>query len=163
MGRMKELAMDIEEVNQAVEEVKALIPDNRGEVDAREVERIAQAHGLEYDKFLCHMVWLEFRNEGSPYFPAEFFPITKRLETMIDEAGKYEDGETGMVRCMEMYCLDKGISKTLGDKALELWWTRSAQEAGIPMSVIKGKTKLTDHFSQEYIDFQANKKTKGSQ
>lgn len=29
---------------------------------------------------------------------------------------------------------------------------RSALEAGIPESVFDGKTKLRDHFSQEYID-----------
>lgn len=31
---------------------------------------------------------------------------------------------------------------------------RAALEAGIPASVIDGKTKLTDHFSREYIDSQ---------
>jgi hypothetical protein len=30
-----------------------------------------------------------------------------------------------------------------------------ALDAGIPLSVIKGETKLTDHFSREYIDHQA--------
>lgn len=29
---------------------------------------------------------------------------------------------------------------------------------GIPRSVVEGKTKLTDHFSIEYIDFKCNKK-----
>jgi hypothetical protein len=31
---------------------------------------------------------------------------------------------------------------------------QSALDAGIPLSVIQGKTKLTDHFSREYIDMQ---------
>lgn len=30
----------------------------------------------------------------------------------------------------------------------------SALDAGIPLSVVMGKTKLTDHFSREYIDAQ---------
>jgi len=34
---------------------------------------------------------------------------------------------------------------------------QAALAAGIPLSVIEGKTKLRDHFSQEYIDF--NKET----
>lgn len=31
---------------------------------------------------------------------------------------------------------------------------RGALDAGIPLSVIRGQTKLTDHFSREYIDAQ---------
>lgn len=31
------------------------------------------------------------------------------------------------------------------------WFVQSALQAGIPHSVIEGKTKLTDHFSPEYI------------
>lgn len=34
---------------------------------------------------------------------------------------------------------------------------QSALDAGIPLSVIEGKTKLTDHFSQEYIDSQCGR------
>ena len=37
---------------------------------------------------------------------------------------------------------------------------QSALDAGIPLSVIEGKTKLTDHFSQEYIYLQCNKQNK---
>lgn len=33
-----------------------------------------------------------------------------------------------------------------------------ALAAGIPLSVIEGKTKLTDHFSKEYINFRRGKK-----
>ena len=36
--------------------------------------------------------------------------------------------------------------------------SQSALNAGIPFSVVQGKTKLTDHFSQDYIDFKRNKK-----
>jgi len=32
--------------------------------------------------------------------------------------------------------------------------------AGIPMSVIQGKTKLTDHFSENYINYKCNREDK---
>ena len=35
-------------------------------------------------------------------------------------------------------------------------WEAAALAAGIPMSVIRGETKLSDHFSKEYIDHMAN-------
>jgi len=34
---------------------------------------------------------------------------------------------------------------------------QSALDAGIPLSVIEGKTNLRDHFSQEYIDWMAGR------
>ena len=37
-------------------------------------------------------------------------------------------------------------------------WKADANYAGIPWSVIQGKTKLSDHFSQEYIDVMCGKK-----
>ena len=37
------------------------------------------------------------------------------------------------------------------------WSNRLALEAGIPLSVIEGKTRLRDHFSQEYIDAQCGR------
>lgn len=39
----------------------------------------------------------------------------------------------------------------------EKWMHQSAIDAGIPLSVIEGKTNLTDHFSQAYIDFKRNR------
>lgn len=36
---------------------------------------------------------------------------------------------------------------------------QAALKAGIPLSVIEGKTKLSDHFSKEYIDFKRNKES----
>jgi hypothetical protein len=37
----------------------------------------------------------------------------------------------------------------------------SAVAAGIPLSVIDGKTKLSDHFSRETIDLMCNRKPQG--
>lgn len=35
---------------------------------------------------------------------------------------------------------------------IDEWNKQSALDAGIPLSVIEGKTKLSDHFSQDYIN-----------
>lgn len=59
----------------------------------------------------------------------------KNTEVQVDESGQY---------CEPCY--------------LE-WAKQGALAAGIPLSVIEGKTKLTDHFSQEYIDAQCGKKS----
>jgi hypothetical protein len=37
---------------------------------------------------------------------------------------------------------------------IEAWAKQSALDAGIPLSVIEGKTKLSDHFSEDYINAQ---------
>jgi hypothetical protein len=34
-----------------------------------------------------------------------------------------------------------------------------AIQAGIPRSVVAGKTKLSDHFSEDYINWKCNKET----
>lgn len=34
---------------------------------------------------------------------------------------------------------------------------RGALDAGIPLSVIEGKTKLNDHFSENYINYKCNR------
>jgi hypothetical protein len=34
---------------------------------------------------------------------------------------------------------------------------QSALDAGIPLSVIEGKTKLSDHFSKEYIEYRCGR------
>jgi hypothetical protein len=78
------------------------------------------------------------------------------LNEMIKGAGDLEDGEVGMGDCMLQYCIDNQIDQSLGVKALNLWTEREAQAAGIPLSVIRGKTKLSDHFSKEFIENQCN-------
>lgn len=74
------------------------------------------------------------------------------LEKIIKDAGDNEDGETGMSRCIDYYCKEQGIPLEIGEQAYQHWARREALAAGIPLSVIEGKTKLTDHFSKEYID-----------
>jgi hypothetical protein len=50
-----------------------------------------------------------------------------------------------------------GLSEEIADRMEQISNTLSAMSAGIPLSVILGKTKLRDHFSQDYIDFMCNR------
>lgn len=62
----------------------------------------------------------------------EVCEVCKKTEaTYSDDSGEYCDA-----------CIDE-IHK------------QGALDAGIPLSVIEGKTKLTDHFSPDYIESQA--------
>ena len=61
-----------------------------------------------------------------------------------------------MNRCEECRAdFDEGVINEAGVLCEPCWdksQVQSALDAGIPLSVILGKTKLRDHFSQEYID-----------
>ena len=82
------------------------------------------------------------------------------IEKIIKEASSNCDEETGLHICIARYCEENGIDdEDIQDDAYQLSFKRSALEAGIPLSVIEGKTTLRDHFSQEYIDFKCNKKS----
>lgn len=73
---------------------------------------------------------------------------------------EYADGETTVFECIEAYCLDHGYSEVIMDAAYAKEIRSSALAAGIPASVIDGKTDLKDHFSQDYINYKCNKETK---
>ena len=47
--------------------------------------------------------------------------------------------------------------ETCEEEWTEETWEAAALDAGIPLSVIRGEAKLTDKFSQEYIDFKIGK------
>jgi len=68
----------------------------------------------------------------------------------------YEDGETGVDRCIDLFCDQQGVSDQLRERAKWEAFKRGALGAGIPLSVIEGKTKLCDHFSPDYIRFQTS-------
>lgn len=55
----------------------------------------------------------------------------------------------------EMRC--DGENDPICEACYQKWFVRSALEAGIPLSVIEGKTKLSDHWSQAYIDYKCGK------
>lgn len=68
------------------------------------------------------------------------------------------DGETSTDSLIETYGKDNNISDEIIEGIQKRAFTEAALDAGIPLSVIEGKTKLSDHFSKEYIDFQKNPK-----
>jgi hypothetical protein len=74
------------------------------------------------------------------------------IKTIIELAVDVEDGETGTGRCIEQVC------KELREAAQREAFKQSALDAGIPLSVIEGRTKLSDHFSEDYIDFKCDPK-----
>jgi hypothetical protein len=77
---------------------------------------------------------------------------------IINGAIEFEDGETGMLQCIELYCEENGISPDTAEMVQDLWFETEAVNNGIPRDVARCKAKLTDFFSREYIDFKTNKK-----
>lgn len=75
------------------------------------------------------------------------------LNEIISLAADLEDGETGTDRCIELVC------EKLCEEAQKKAFTDGALAAGIPLSVIEGRTKLTDHFSDSYILSQCSQET----
>lgn len=68
-----------------------------------------------------------------------------------DAVDAYEDGTVGTAKCVEAYCTEHGISPETAEKAIAYSFREGARAAGIPLSVIEGRSKLSDHFSPEYI------------
>lgn len=81
----------------------------------------------------------------------------KILREVIKGSSDYADIDICASKAIELYCEDNGLSQEIAEAANYLFEKEEALNAGIPLSVIEGKTKLTDHFSQEYIDFQCGK------
>lgn len=77
-----------------------------------------------------------------------------KIDQIIEGSWDYCDGETSADDCIEKYCLDNFIDAETMKRAQKESFKRGALEAGIPLSVIEGRTKLKDHFSQDYIDSQ---------
>ena len=76
------------------------------------------------------------------------------IKYIIDMSGNYSDVDVSATECIELHC------EELKELAIKKYMKDQALAAGIPESVIDGKTKLTDHFSQEYIDMKCGKDTK---
>jgi len=75
-----------------------------------------------------------------------------------DGAANLSDGETQHHVCIKDFCVTHGLNEAIQDWATKESNTRSALDAGIPLSVIQGKTELREHFSQDYIDWKRSKK-----
>lgn len=80
------------------------------------------------------------------------------IQQIIKYSIAYEDGETGTNACIDQFCQAHGLNAETAELAKKEAFKQGALEAGIPISVIEGKTKLSDHFSETYINNQCNKK-----
>lgn len=78
--------------------------------------------------------------------------LEELINQIIDKSADYEDGETGADACIDLYCEEEGIAEEI-----EVYTEREALAAGIPLSVIRGEKKLSDVFSQNYIDFKCGR------
>lgn len=84
----------------------------------------------------------------------------KKLEEIVEKAVKeHADVDVPVSECVYRYCTEHKIAEEIAEAAIAHEERQRALDAGIPESVVDGKTKLSDHFGQEYIDHKANKKT----
>jgi hypothetical protein len=83
-----------------------------------------------------------------------------KKEIALDIANKacseFEDGETGLFSCIELYLEENNLPYDAEDIE-RIFLQEEAISHGIPRSVVKGKSKLSNHFSQEYINHQCNR------
>jgi len=83
--------------------------------------------------------------------------VRQKLLDIIDKSGNYADVDVSVNECIELYCQDNNISNKIMSLAQDLAFRQGAIAAGISISVIEGKTKLSDHFSKQFILYQCNK------
>lgn len=86
-----------------------------------------------------------------PNYPEVFKSLTEYTiyQWIIAGSMNYCDESTSGLR---EFGEKVGLPEELVEWAEEMEFTLSALEAGIPLSVITGKTKLTSHFSQDEIN-----------
>ena len=77
----------------------------------------------------------------------------EKIEIVVNALKEYYDGPEGLSinECVEEYCTYNAILLDV-DEAVHLYQVEEAVSHGIPRPVAEGKAKLTDYFSQEYID-----------
>jgi hypothetical protein len=80
-----------------------------------------------------------------------------QYDTIIEGSTEYEDGETGMINCIEKYCEENNVDLVAGYAAYDYYINKKALQAGIPLIVIEGHKKLSDCFSSNYINWKCNK------
>lgn len=78
------------------------------------------------------------------YYLSQLKTLDKRYDDNLLEMEEIK-------RQMDDYTFD------LKEAQEDIDFIEGALAAGIPMSVIQNKSKLTDHFSQNYIDMQCNR------
>lgn len=77
---------------------------------------------------------------------------------LYNEATDFADEGMSTARCFELAGEKHGLPAEIVEWAAITADIESALEAGIPRSVIDGITKLSDHFSQDYIDHMRGKR-----
>lgn len=78
------------------------------------------------------------------------------FKSIIKNAQQYEDGTLGLTQCVERYCEEHDVALNLGYEAVDWYMAQEALSHGIPASVVQGKAKLRDYFSEEYINWKCN-------
>lgn len=80
------------------------------------------------------------------------------VHRLLKDFDNYLDGDENLLDAIENWCDYRELPYYVGDAVHAALIERDALEAGIPLSVIRRKTRLIDHFPREYIDMQINKK-----
>lgn len=78
--------------------------------------------------------------------------MTQKQYDQIDRGvSDLSDGETSVHDHALQYCEAQGWTSEVADEWYRRWFRAEAIAAGVPASVVDGRTRLTDHFSPEYI------------
>lgn len=88
---------------------------------------------------------------------------TDFLRGVLKASEQYADIDVGVEDCVRLYIRHDRpeylcVVDALAEACSRLAFVEGALEAGIPMSVIEGKTTLRDHFSQADIDDMCGRK-----
>lgn len=70
----------------------------------------------------------------------------KAIDNLLNRiAEMYEDGETGMAGCIDLYAEENDVNRSMADFLTEYAHLQGALEAGIPLAVVLGQRKLNDN------------------
>lgn len=69
------------------------------------------------------------------------------LEQIVEKAAEYQDDETGIEDCIDLFCEAEGLDNDLAEAAKRYAFVQGALEAGIPLAVIEGREKLAMNLS----------------
>lgn len=100
-------------------------------------------------------------NKVEAFTEEEYKARNKRIiSTVFDLVKKacneYEDGETGVHRCLELFLEGTPHEKDVYE-INHIFEVETAVSHGIPRSVAEGKKKLSDYFTKEYINEQCGR------
>lgn len=76
---------------------------------------------------------------------------------LLQEFERWSDGENVVLEA-DIFCEERGLHPAYADAIVEVLMDRAALAAGIPASVVFGYSKLSDHFTQDYINYKKGEK-----